>query len=110
MRTTQVTIALVVMFVLTMSAGLVTGRLTSRQPQPPEPRTQQARVVGGSPLASELALGPEQAAQMRPIWEAARDAARACAADADRIQREHEDQLTAMLTDEQKAKYEQLTQ
>lgn len=47
---------------------------------------------------------------MRPIWEAARDEARACARQADRVQQEHEDQLTSMLNDEQKRKYEKLSQ
>ena len=110
MRTTRVAIALVVMFVLTMSAGVVTGRMTSRPPQPAEPLTQPAGVAGGSPLAAELGLSAEQAARMRPIWEAARDTARACAAEADRVQREHEEQLVAMLSDEQKAKYQGLTE
>jgi Spy/CpxP family protein refolding chaperone len=107
MRTTKVAIVLILLFVLTIAAGAVMGRLLSA---PPLPQTQQAGVVGGSPLSDELRLSPEQAAQMRPIWEAARDIARECAQNAERIQREHEEQLAALLTDEQKLKYEKLTQ
>jgi vacuolar-type H+-ATPase subunit E/Vma4 len=97
------------MFVVTMSAGLVAGRLTLNRAHPPGPQTR-PEAAGGSPLTAELQLTAEQAAEMRPIWEAARDAARASARQAERVQQEHEDQLTSMLTEEQKRKYEQLSQ
>lgn len=110
MKATKVTTALVLMFVVTMSAGVIAGRLTSNRPQSRAAPMQPALGSGGSPLTAELQLTPEQGSQMRPIWEAVRDEARACARQAERIQQEHEDQLTAILTDEQKLKYEQLSQ
>jgi predicted phage gp36 major capsid-like protein len=61
-------------------------------------------------LSGQLQLSREQCEQMRPIWEAARDAARSCSKEAERIQFDHEEQLKALLTDEQKARYEQLSQ
>ena len=110
MKATKVTFILVLMFVVTMSAGLVAGRLTLSRSQRATPESQPSVPAGASPLSVELQLAPEQAAQLRPIWEAARDAARACARQAERVQQGHEEELTAMLTDEQKRKYEQLSQ
>jgi DNA anti-recombination protein RmuC len=110
MKATQVTTVLVLMFVVTMSAGVVAGRLMLNGPRPAAAQTRPAAEAVDSPLAAELQLTAEQAARMRPIWEAARDTARASARQAERVQQEHEEQLTAMLTDEQKRKYEQLSQ
>jgi Spy/CpxP family protein refolding chaperone len=97
------TAALLLMFVLTLAAGVVVGRLTSARPATHPP------VAGGSPLADELQLTPEQSAQMRPIWEAAREAARNNARDAQDVQRHHEEQLAALLTPEQRQQYGRLS-
>ena len=104
----KVTIVLVIMFVLALTTGVVTGRLSARYEPAPQAR-QQPGQAGGSPLSDQLRLTPAQAAQMRSFWEAARDTAHACARDAERVQRDHEKQLTAMLTDEQKQQYERLS-
>jgi Spy/CpxP family protein refolding chaperone len=103
MRTFKVAVVLVFMFVLAISAGVVTGRLTSKAPAP-------TAVGGGSLLSDELQLTAEQREQMRPIWESVRDTARSCAAEAERVEREHEERLKAILTDEQKARYQQLSE
>lgn len=97
------TAALVLMFIMTLAAGVVVGRLTAAHP------AARAAVTGGSPLADELQLTPEQSAQMRPIWEAAREMARASARDAQDVQRHHEEQLAAMLTPEQRQQYARLS-
>src|SRR6476661_6327355 len=109
MRKTKVAVVLGAMFVLAMAAGVVTGRLTTRAPTQNAPQ-QYPGLTGGSPLADELQLSRAQSEQMRPIWEAARDTARSCAAEAEQVQRDHEQQLRAMLTDEQKAQYERMSQ
>jgi hypothetical protein len=101
MKTTKITILLVLMFVLALTAGMVAGRaMAGRRVQ---------RPFQGSALSEELQLSPEQIEQMRPIWEAARDKARACGKVAEQIQREHEQQLTEMLTEDQKARYQKLS-
>jgi Spy/CpxP family protein refolding chaperone len=98
------TIAVVLMFVLTLAAGTVIGRLTAaRGPA-------RSSAVGGSPLSDELQLTPEQSARMRPIWEAARETARSSARDAGEVQREHEERLAAMLTPQQREQYGQLSE
>ena len=109
MKTMKITVVLVLMFVLTMAAGVVMGRLVSREPRPHGP-VQRVAVVGVSPLSEELQLSAEQREQMRPIWEEARDIARSCAADGEQVQRQHEEQLKALLTEDQKRRYEQISQ
>src|SRR5690349_6857327 len=106
----RVTILLVIMFGLALAGGVVTGRLSARLQPPVAVQPQQPGSAGGSPLSEQLRLTPEQAAQMRQVWEAARDTARACARDAERVQREHENRLTALLTDEQRQRYQSLSQ
>jgi Spy/CpxP family protein refolding chaperone len=111
MRTLKITLVLGVMFVVAMAAGVMAGRATARPgSRPSAPPPESTQEVGGSPLADELQLSREQAEQMRPIWEAARTTAQASAKEAERIQREHDEQLRAMLTDEQRARYAQLSQ
>ena len=110
MRTAKISLLLVLMFALAMAAGAVTDRLAWGRRPPAMEQPQRVGVVGGSSLAEELQLTREQTEQIRPIWEEARDAAHACANEAERIQRDHEEQLKGMLTDEQKARYERLSQ
>ena len=104
MRTTKITVLLVGMFIVAMAAGIVTGRLTARQPP------QRPTVLGTSPLSEELQLTQAQCDQIRPIWETTRETARACAKEAEQIQREHDEALKALLPEEQKAQYERLSQ
>src|SRR5882762_903466 len=103
MKTTKITILLVLMFIVAITAGMVAGRAMAGRRVPSQ------KTFQGSALAEELQLSPEQVAQMRPIWEEARDKARACAKVADEIQHEHEQQLREMLTEGQKARYEKLS-
>jgi hypothetical protein len=99
----KVTILLMAMFALAMAAGVVTGRLLSRPLAPPQ-------ASGASSLADELQLSRDQQEQMRKYWEEARHTAQACAREAERIQRQHDEQLQKILTDEQKGEYERLSQ
>src|SRR6185437_2264139 len=65
MKSNRVKLLVVVVFALTLGAGVVAGLLASRLPanQTPGPS-----VAGDSPLAAELALTPEQREKMREIW------------------------------------------
>jgi hypothetical protein len=114
----KLTILVIAMFVFALAAGLITGRLIWHQASSssppassgPTPVAHAPTTAPASPLAQALQLTPEQTAQMRPIWQVARNTAVACLHDAQAIQKNHEEQLLAMLTDEQKARYAQLTQ
>ena len=70
----RATILLIVLFILSLAAGAVTGRLAGQQPSS---RSQRPATSGGSPLADELQLSSEQRDQMRPSGKTARDTARA---------------------------------
>ena len=105
MRTAKIAGVLILLFAVAMAAGVTAGRLWARQVAP-----QRAATGSGSPLSEELQLSAQQCEQLRPIWEHARDAARSCANEAEHIQREHEEALKAMLTDDQKSRYAQMSQ
>lgn len=106
MGATKTAIALALMCAVALGAGVVAGKLVTRQPpvEPPSPI-----VATGSPLTDELALTPQQREQMRQIWETVRDTADTCARQAQTAEKEQQAQLIGMLTDEQKTRYEQLT-
>ena len=104
MKSTRATVVVVVMFVLALGAGVVAGKLTSRLPGPPAVQT-----ADQTPLVEELQLTPAQRDQMRGIWESVRDTAHDCFAKAQDIQREHDEQVQAMLNPEQKKKYQELS-
>ena len=104
MKTTKITLLLVAMFVTAMAAGIAMGWSTAK------PAKLQPKPIGASPLSEELQLTPQQCEQIRPLWEQARDTARECAREGEQIQREHEQALKLLLTDEQKLGYEKLSQ
>lgn len=104
MRNTKTTVVVVVMFVLALGAGAVAGKLTSRLPGPPA-----VQPADQTPLVEELQLTPAQRDRMRGIWESVRDTARDCFAKAQDIQREHDEQVQAMLTPDQRKKYQKLS-
>lgn len=102
-RTTWV---IIVVFLLTLGAGVVAGLLASRMPLSlGSPKS----GVPHSPLAEELELSAEQSDQMRTIWEGVRTLSRQCADDAKQLQRRRDDAVVAMLDDQQKLKYAALT-
>ena len=106
MRTIKIATILVMMCIVTLSAGVVAGTLVVRQPvASPAPSI----LAGGSPLTDELALTPEQRQQMKQIWESARDTAQTCARQAQSAQHELDQQLIGMLTPEQRDRYAQIT-
>ena len=98
---------LIAAFALALAAGVSGGLLLARLPAA---RAQGQLSVAASPLAAELSLSPQQAEQMREIWENVRDTAQECLADARRLQRERDDALVSLLTHEQKAAFAKISQ
>ena len=95
---------LMVLFVLTLSSGLVAGMLFSRFPP------SKGVAVSRTPLAEELNLTPEQNEKMRVIWEGVRGRVDDCFVRAQDIQKKRDAALLALLTDEQKVKFAKLQQ
>jgi hypothetical protein len=100
---------LTLLFVLTLSSGVVAGILVSRWPAAGQlggtrtPATT-TPVVMPSPLVQELELTPQQAEQMKVIWQAVQTKVDDCFLRAQAAQKQREEAIVALLTDEQKAK------
>jgi hypothetical protein len=100
-------IVLILLFLITLGAGLVAGLLIARWPalaasaEGPTTRPTAART----PLGAELGLTPQQTAQMHLIWEGVRDKVDACYVRAHELQKRRDATLMALLTDPQRAKY-----
>lgn len=103
MKTSKLIVLFLAMFVIAASAGVMIGRLIAR------PSYSQETRRGSTFLREELQLTADQSEKMRPLWESARDTARACAAEAEQVQHENDSQLRALLTDEQKGQYEEVS-
>lgn len=99
---TKTTLIVVLMFVVALAAGAVAGKLASRQQQA-------TRTSAGSSLTDDLKLTPEQRDRMRQIWESVRDTADSCRKDAEAAQNEQLEQLKAMLNEDQRRRYAELT-
>lgn len=104
MRTTDSKGFLFLAFLLTLSAGLAGGMLAARAWMP-APRPATAR----SPL-DELQLSADQTQQMRKIWESVRDSAQTCLTRGQSLRRQRDKAMEAILTDEQKARFEKVDQ
>jgi Spy/CpxP family protein refolding chaperone len=97
----RVKMILTIAFVLAMGAGVAVGMLSARIPQTRQPR---------SWLGDELNLSPEQRDQMRTIWQ---DVSKNRPRDGERrraLEKERNEAIIRLLTDEQKLKYEQINQ
>ena len=93
-------------FALALAAGVTGGMLLARLP---DARAEVPTGSAASPLAAELGLSAQQAEQMRTIWEGVRATAQDCFDDARRLQKQRDDALVSLLTDEQKAKFETIS-
>jgi Spy/CpxP family protein refolding chaperone len=92
---------LIVTFLVVFAAGAAVGRLWSA---PPRHRTSRA-----SWLAQELKLSPEQQKSIELIWAAAMRESRKAQEDRRNTQRKERDEaVQALLTEEQKAQYQQI--
>ena len=105
MRFPKATAALLAVAVLALGAGVVAGTLGKRVLSS-EPNVS---VETGSTLSQELGLSSDQRDRMQQIWEGVRNTAHDCQEQAQQLQKQRDDAVFAMLTDEQKAKYTQLT-
>jgi hypothetical protein len=105
--------------VLALAAGVAAGMLASRGGGAssssssvggtPTTGTTAPVIIDRTPLVQELQLSPEQRDRMREIWEAVRGDVHETFSDAQRLQRQREDALVALLTDEQKAQFEKIS-
>ncbi|GEM_PF-4534801 len=96
----KTTVALILVVILALSAGLVTGLALQRMPAAsPVPRP--ART----PLAEELQLSDGQITEMKNIWESVREKADNAFADAQSLDRARDDAVYALLNREQKAEF-----
>jgi hypothetical protein len=91
---------LVLLVVLALSAGLVSGLALQRMPAASAPQP-----PARTPLAEELRLSDEQISKMRSIWESVREKADSAFADAQSLDQARDDALFALLNDQQKAKF-----
>jgi Spy/CpxP family protein refolding chaperone len=113
MRTgTRVQALLIGLTVLALGAGVAAGMLASRATPPASgnPTTGPAAPIDRTPLVQELNLTPEQRDRMREIWEGVRGQVHETFEDAKQLQRQRDDALVALLTDEQKAQFEKISQ
>ena len=119
MRVPKATLALLVVALLALGAGLVAGTLGKRVMSTGAVSSGDGStglttggptsVAAGSSLSQELGLSPDQRARMQQIWEGVRDTAHDCQERAQEFQKQRDDAVFAMLTDEQKAKYTRIT-
>jgi hypothetical protein len=110
---------LTLLFVLTLSSGVVAGMLVNRWPAAttsggdagsethandgPGPAT--TASAPRTPLGHELRLSDDQSSRMRTIWESARTKADSCYDRARDLQQRRDEAFFGLLTDEQKARY-----
>ena len=115
MRTgTHIRAVLIGVAVLALGAGVAAGMLASRAAPSatgtPTTGPATASTIDRTPLVQELNLSLDQRDQMRQIWEGVRGQVHDTFTDAQRLQRQRDDALVAMLTDEQKAQFEKISQ
>src|SRR5947208_930923 len=111
MKTTRMKLLVVALTVLGLSAGVVAGMLVSRLPATdrgtggPSPHP-----PGMSPaLVEQLGLTQDQQDKMKAIWEGVRGDVQQCFQQAQDLQKQRDNDVLAMLNDEQKAKFEKLS-
>jgi hypothetical protein len=111
MKTTRLMTLFVIAFVLALGAGLSGGLLLARLPAAASGGDAEpvATNGGSGSLADVLRLSPDQRDRMRAIWEGTRAAAQGYLDDGQRLQRDRDDALVALLTDAQKEQYEKIT-
>jgi Spy/CpxP family protein refolding chaperone len=108
----RIEVLLISVTALALCAGLAAGLLASRLPggaQPPPAPAPTESAEPRTPLVEELNLTAEQREQMRQIWEGVRGQVRQAFEDAQRLQKQRDEALVSLLTDEQKAKFEKIS-
>lgn len=95
MMTAKATIVLLVAYALALAAGTTSGVLAERLWSP----------TALPPLAQQLQLTPAQSENMRKLWEGVSTTADECYNQAQAIERQRDQALVDLLTDEQKLKF-----
>ncbi|HYO11275.1 MAG TPA: hypothetical protein VER17_20085 [Tepidisphaeraceae bacterium] len=113
MRSRRLTLMVLGLTVLGISAGVLAGLLAARLPaaRGNAPVAPPAPAAGGVPagLVEELALTPKQEQLMREVWEGVRTRVHRSYDEAQDLQQQRDRDIAALMSDEQKAKFEQLT-
>jgi hypothetical protein len=104
----RATIVVSGMFIVTLAAGVLSGRLMKARATPPSSLLPPAPAAG-SFLVSELQLSGDQSNRMRAIWEQTRDTVQDDIRTAERIQQQQDEQLNALLTPAQRTEYARIT-
>jgi Na+-transporting NADH:ubiquinone oxidoreductase subunit NqrC len=97
-------LVLPVVFLLTLCSGVVAGVLVSRLPT--DKNSSPAR--NSTELQAALGLTPDQQEKMKSIWEGTRATVDDCVTKARDIQREQDEALSSLLTEDQKAKFKKI--
>jgi Spy/CpxP family protein refolding chaperone len=97
MMTAKATVVLVLAYVLALAAGTTSGLLADRLRSP--------NAQMSAPLAVQLQLTDDQRDRMRQMWEQAEQTVDDCYKQAQSIERQRDQALVDMLTDEQKARF-----
>jgi Spy/CpxP family protein refolding chaperone len=104
MRMSESKVLLLAGFLLTLAAGAVGGMLTHRLSSDVSVPTAEQR----SPLSQALDLTPEQATQMRLIWEDVRSTANDCLTSGQALSREREKAMESLLSPDQRVEYDRI--
>ena len=105
MKAPKLMLLLFAAFVLALAAGVSGGMLLSRLPATQGDTPD--RVT--TPLGAELGLSSQQADQMRKVWEAVRQTAQQCLDEGRQLQKKRDDDLVALLNEQQKAQFESIS-
>ena len=100
---------MVALTILPIGAGVIAGMVAARMPAGNAPPAASSEIHGDG-LSEQLGLSDEQAQQMRGIWETVRDQVRTSYQDAEKLQHSRDEELVALLNQEQKAKFEKISQ
>jgi len=100
---------MVALAVLPIGAGVIAGMVAARMPAGNVTNPSPGEIHGDG-LSEQLGLSDAQAQQMRGIWETVRDQVRTSYQDAEKLQRSRDEELVALLNQEQKAKFERISQ
>ncbi len=107
MRRNRIEILLVGIAFLALSAGVVAGMLVKRLPG--TSAKSELTPAASMSLSEQLQLTPQQRKQMRVIWEPIRNEIQQCFRQANDLQHQRDDDIVALLNDQQKAQFEKLS-
>lgn len=107
MRRNRIEFLLVGITGLALCAGVVAGMLVTRLPGASAKSA--LGPAASMSLSEQLQLTPRQRKQMRAIWEPIRDEIQQCFRQANDLQRQRDDEIVSILTDQQKAQFQKIS-